>query len=408
MERDRPFYTVRVRPPGKHTTSVDVTDEVLSLTYDDEEKKADKVELTLDNFDLRHFDNPAWRKGQFVEVTFGYAGNVAEPRECVIMKVSGGLQLKIEAQAKSVLMNRQTKFRTFDQMKRSDVVKRIAAENGYGHAEQFIEDSQHVHPHVTQGKMTDAQFLKKLAIREGFEFYVDHSGFHWHKRDLKQQPVRTLTWYVDQGAGDFLDFDFDNDHTGKHGAHRVKGIDPLSKKKIDHRADNTNVTEPGLAPVREIVIARTAQTRFEQQLEADIRHTTETTSQAHAKSQADGHFRKTQGTTIRLDAKIVGDPRIMSKRIVEVAGIGKRFSGKYFIVSASHTLDANGGYVTSFKAHRDGHGGYGGQPNIKSNAALNKKNAAKDTDKNLIEVEVVDSRTAQTHREWRDLNSVTK
>jgi len=67
-------------------------------------------------------------------------------------------------------MNKVTRCRTFENLTRADVVRKIAQDNGYGVTRQDIEDTTHLLPVITQARMTDAQLIRRLADREGFEF----------------------------------------------------------------------------------------------------------------------------------------------------------------------------------------------------------------------------------------------
>ena len=58
------------------------------MEYQDSEKKADQLKLTVDNWDLSNFDNPVWRAGNKVTITWGYPGRMSPVRECVIQKVT--------------------------------------------------------------------------------------------------------------------------------------------------------------------------------------------------------------------------------------------------------------------------------------------------------------------------------
>jgi hypothetical protein len=125
---------------------------------------------------------PVWKKGNLLEVSWGYPGDMAPTRQVVIQKVTGFQVLSIEGHATSVLMNKVARCRTFENVRRSDVVLKIAQDNGYGPAQQDIESTEHLLPVITQARMTDAQLLRRLADREGFELYVDFDGLHFHRQ----------------------------------------------------------------------------------------------------------------------------------------------------------------------------------------------------------------------------------
>ena len=142
--RSAPGWIVSVVGEGNAEEAItDQSHRILSVEYTDAERKVDKLVLTVDNKDLSNFDDQVWKHGNKVRIAWGYPGRMSPTRECVITKVNGFLNLRIEAKALSVLMNRVTKRRTFERMKRSDVVRQIAEENGYGDALD-IDATQHL------------------------------------------------------------------------------------------------------------------------------------------------------------------------------------------------------------------------------------------------------------------------
>ena len=139
--RTEPVFYVKVAPEGAGDERVDLSERVLSFTFEDSEKKADKLVLTVDNWDLANFDDPVWKKGNILEVSWGYPGNMAPPRRVVVKKLKGFQTLTIEGQATSVLMNREAKTRAWTSKSRSEVAKEIAAEHGYEGEFVDVEDT---------------------------------------------------------------------------------------------------------------------------------------------------------------------------------------------------------------------------------------------------------------------------
>lgn len=396
--RTEPVFYVKVAPEGESAARVDLSDKVLSFVFEDSEKKADKLVLSVDNWDLSNFDEPVWRKGNILEVSWGYPGDMAPPREVVIQKVTGFQTLSVEGHAKSVLMHKVTKCRVFENTKRSDVVRKIAEENGYGAALQDIEDTGEALATITQARQTDAQFIKRLAEKEGFEFYVDFDGLHFHQRRLGQRPIRVLRWYTPPEVGEVLSLNIENDVTAKAGAVTVQARDPVTRQTIDVRASNATTSRDSLAPVIEIVDPETGSTRLERRnVSADVRPSPQA-SASSAQREADARFRRAQLTTVELTANVLGDPSLLAKTVVEVQGIGKRLSGKYYVKEAKHKIDGSG-YTVELKCGTDGHNQSGGaqsagKPN-RGSAATNDPNA-------LRPIEVVDPETGRTRTEYRD------
>lgn len=49
----------------------------------------------------------------------------------------------------------------------------------------------------------------------------------------------------------------------------------------------------------------------------------------------------------------IGNPQLLARQVVELKGLGRRFSGRYYVVSTTHTISANG-YRTDFEVKRNG------------------------------------------------------
>ena len=393
--RTDPTFFVKVIPPGHAGERVDLSEKVISFIYEDSGPKADKLVLSVDNWDLKNFDDPVWKKGNLLEVSWGYPGDMAPTRQVVIQKVTGFQVLAIEGHATSVLMNKIARCRTFENVSRSDVVRKIAQDNGYGPALQDIEDTRHILPTITQARMTDAQLLRRLADREGFEFYVDFDGLHFHQRRLGQRPTRVLRWFTPPEVGEILTINIENDVTAKPGAVNVRGRDPIRKKDIDERGSNAKTQRDSLAPVIEIVDRETGATRLERRNIAEHIRSTAEPSSATAKREADAAYRLAQHLTVELSATVLGDPSLLAKTVVELQGISQRLSGKYYVKEAKHKIDA--GYTVELKCLRDGHGELGGAP------SKGKPNRGTTADPDALQpIEVVDPETGRTHIEYRD------
>lgn len=408
---DRPVFRVKALPEGKGTESIDLSDRVLSFEYEDHETKADKLTLKVNNWDLSQFDDPIWKKGTILEVTWGYPGRMAPIRRAIVQKIKGARQLTIEAHGMAMVMHKIKRSRVWANMTLAEIARKIAGEYGsiFGaDASGTTSDNIKIDteldkkvPHRVQTSETDASFLSRLAKRHGLQFYVDSQGLHFKERNLRQAPIRAYMWYNgdrkvgDRSEAEWIDFDIENDVTARAGSITKKGFDPLAKKVISHKADNASTKRDGLAPVIEIIDPRTgASTLQKRSAEEHVEHSTESTS-AGVKSHAQGEYRQTQHMTVKLNFTCIGDPDVLAKRVVEFKGIGKRLSGRYYIKEVTHSIDGSGGFTIKGKAHTDGHGGYGNN-NAKSKAALNHKDAAKEE-----VIEKIDKRTGQSSLEFR-------
>ncbi len=350
-----PLYFVKLIPKGTKGVRIDLTDRVESFEFEDNESKADKLKLTVDNWDLANFDTPVWRKGGILEVTWGYPGRLAPARQVIIKKVTGFTTLNVEGFSKKFLMDRVDRCRVFENKKRSDMVKQIAEENGFSDEVQFIQDTKEIVEFQTQAKQTDAHFIRRLAQKEGFEFYVDFDGLHFHERQVGQKPVRTFRWYAGGTTGNreaaILSFNVDNDTSPIPGRTTTRGRDPLKKLDFEFVVDYTKDFSPQLAPNAEVTaelltgLANVAR---------DVIDVTSEVIAPLARRRARGRGKKRRHLTVKAKMSIIGDPEYLAKTVSRIEGIGSRLSGNYYLKKITHKI-AGSGYECQCEILRDGH-----------------------------------------------------
>ena len=405
--RDAPVFYVRVTPRGKkgeQAQRIELTESILSFEFIDNESKADVLKLTVDNFDLSQIDSGIWKKGQVLEFAWGYITNLALPREAVIKKISGLKVLTIEAHAKSVLLDTEVKTRLFENKTRSEVIQEIAGEHGFTGIRVDVEDTEVVHPAITQARLTDAQFIRHLANKEGFEFFVDSDGLHFHKRKLDQPPIKALTYYLDERRGDIEDLQLDNDITKRPSKVVRKGRDPLRKKDIEGVGSNETLSdEPTLGDFVELIDRETGQTTGTADVNTandEVAPTAETSDEA-AERTAKGRYRKARAAAIQMTVNMVGDPDMLAKTVFELRIPSQRLAGKYYVTQANHKIA--GSYKTTLKIRRDASGLNPGIVRGDGVPAEGKKNDERVRDKNQPTIiEEIDRQTGQSQIKFVD------
>lgn len=357
MGFDNAFYWLNVAAKDGSFQPVPQSHRVLGLEYADEEKKADKLTLRIANDDLQHIDSPIWRTGNLVRVGWGYGELVSPERECTIEKPSGGLVLKFEATGGELRANKVFRTRTFRNAKRSDVARLIAAELGFTGSAIIVQDTNERFEQITQARQTDAMFLRRIADREGFEWYVDFDGFHFHERNLSQRPALTLRYHVaDREGSDILNFDFAKgvDAT-RPGAIRFRGINPLTLEEIDYLADNDSTGRSVLGSSLEIVSPADAARHGEplaERIGTEVLVPTTELTGAAAKRAATGAYKRVQLGAIELNITARGRPNLLAKSLVRVEGFGPTMSGVYYVKSVVHKV-VPAPYLMKLKLARD-------------------------------------------------------
>lgn len=376
LDRSAPTLLVKLKNPGGDVRLV--TDQIRSFKFKDRERKADLVSLTVDNRNLDNFDDPVWRKGSELVFSWGYPSAMHPERSAIVTSVKGFQTLTVEAQAKSVLMNRTVKCRTFENMKVSAIAEKIATEQGFKGEQIIVDDTEETIETVVQARMTDAQFLRRWASKLGFEFYVDFDGFHFHERRLDAAPVRVIRYHTDQLGGDIIgEPQIENDITGRPGRVRVKGRDPRTKKDIDEIADNdSDKDRKALAPITELRFddetnAVTVTKRNpEDKVAANDTVLTGDDKASKARKLARARYRRAQQVAVKMTITIVGDPLLLAKTVIQIEGMGQRLSIRYWVTEAEHDL-APSGYTTRLVLVSDGHGGHSTESRV-ANTDLNR------------------------------------
>jgi uncharacterized protein len=347
------MFVAIIQPGHSATRRLDVTDSVSEIKFSDDENLAQKLSLTVDNRTLANLDAPMWRKGAVIEARWGYVGDMTPTYEAVIQSVKGFSMLTVEALAKSIIMHKEAKTRKWTNVKRSDVVRLVAKENGYAGAQAIIDDSVVVLSVVYQARETDAQLLQRLARDEGFRFSVDYDGLHWHQRKLAQAPLREYIWRDDPGRGDFIgEPTIENDVTAKPASINVQGLDPLSGEAFDFVADNGGTPRESLAAATELIDPVSGEATFQPAAGQSTIVPSSDLNEAAATRRVQGEFRDAQMTVVKMTMPVVGDPRVRARSVITVKNI-RSLSGNYYIAKADDTVSASG-FTQSLYVRRDG------------------------------------------------------
>lgn len=148
---------------------------ITQVEFEDSDCEAGLVRVSINDRDFEFSKHFEFNKGVKLSLTMGFEKKnrlmmVGEITHFEASFDENGVQnLIIGAIDKSNSMNSTKKVRSWKDIKRSDVVSAIANEYGFV---AVVQDSGEIHEQISQENETDAQFIKKLADDEAFEFYV--------------------------------------------------------------------------------------------------------------------------------------------------------------------------------------------------------------------------------------------
>lgn len=330
-----------------------------SVVVDQDIDQADMCVLTLNN--ASHMYSNDTNLGDEVEVNVGEAilfkGEVVgiEP----IYKTGGESRCIVRAFNRLHRLLRGRKSRTFVEMKDSDIVSQIASDNGLSaNADATVV----THPHVYQHNLTDLEFVRLLAARNGFEVLVEDRTLHFREPEPDADSGVELAINA-AGSGIMLkSFAPRLSSAGLVNEVEVRSWNADRKEEIVGRAAASN------SPLGTRIGTRAAEV-FGERITFTVDRPVESVEEANKLAEA--KLGEILMDYITGDALCIGSAQVKAGIVVKMTvnpdSPTDRFNGKYYVVGASHRYShsgsggggdgGGGGYVTSLRVKRDAEGG---------------------------------------------------
>jgi phage protein D len=245
----------------------------------------------------------------------------------------------------SVLMDREEKLKDWPNKKDSDIAAEIF--NQYGFTPE-VEDTQVVHEEVVSTviqRETDMQFLRRLALRNGFECYVDNSTGYFRRPQLGATPQPVLAAHFGPETN-LHRFSVEVNATTPADVTMYQ-VDRLDKQVLDAVVTSSqeallgSVTAGDLLPAGldpgQIVIGRSV-----------------TTGNPEVAILGQGFYHQVAWFVTaegEINANAYGHV-LRPRQPVTIKGAGETYSGFYYVTHVSHTFTRDG-YTQFFRAKRN-------------------------------------------------------
>ncbi len=297
--------------------------------------------------------------GDDVKIFLGYAGSADKSADPLItgkitalnpsFPSSGTPSLSVQGYDHSFCLQKSIvkDKRTFDKEKSyQDVVMKIAVEQnlGQGEIDSSIKPCEKI---IQNAGESDYAFLKKLADRIGYEFFVRNKKIYFRKPRDDTNEVLSLKW-----GREILSFSprmstakvvskiTVRGHNQKDPSKPIVGVATLS---------DLGFKEPGARSGAEGI--KSCQNKETEASKSDF----PVCSEEDAKNLARMLLVKANNSLIEGTCECIGIPDIRPGINIGIDGVGKRFSGRYYVKSVKHTI-GDGGYTISFDVRRGGSG----------------------------------------------------
>jgi phage protein D len=310
---------------------------------------SDRFSLTLANpypdLPWTHGQDAAlFKPGGSVTIDMGYVNN-RQPMfsgEVTALTANfpetGTSTLTVEGHSRLHRLEGARQTRTFQDSTDSEIVEAIAAQVKLT---AQADRTTVKYPYVLQCNQTNLEFLRARAAAIDFELLVDNRTLIFRKSKAGSAKVESLKW------GETLrSFRPTVDSLAPVTDVMVRGYDLNTKEAIVGRAgtgaeETTMGTQTG---------AKLVSDAFGSRLEVVVDR--EPSSQAEAEQHAKAIYNRRMMGLITGTGTCVGQPTLRAGTVIALDGLGSRFNGPYYVVSATHAI-GNSGYQTRFSVKRN-------------------------------------------------------
>jgi uncharacterized protein len=256
----------------------------------------------------------------------------------------GVSKLEIGGHDLSHRMSRGCHFRSWAEMKDSEVAMQIAEEYNMV---PFVQDTEEVRRKIKQNGESDFEFLTKRAEKQRRKFEVVVRGnvlyFNERQEEESAEVVAILKW-----RESLLSFSPELNTAGVVSEVTVQGYDPMTKEKIvgqarwediwGTRADRIS----GGQMAEEIYAWEMGEKKPDECVRTEPVYTAK-----EAKDRALAILKAKADTFITGTGESLGLPEIRVRSAILLEGLGP-FSMPYYITGTTHTMSGAGGYQTTF------------------------------------------------------------
>ena len=290
-------------------------------------------------------DDEMFAPGKAVTIKLGYIDDL----ESVIVGEITGLEpeftasqwpsLSVRGYDRRHRLQRATNTRTFLQQKDSDIASKIAIEAGLT---SQATDSRVIHEYVIQANQTDLDFLQQRGRLIGFELLADDKKLIFRPVSNATHEVFTITL-----ADHLLEFYPRLAAAEPLSGIQVRGWDTREKKAVEAKAQvGDEVSLMGGAksgPSISNAYGEAVKSIYAQYVR----------TQAEADQIAKAYFNNLALTFIHGEGTCRGRTDLRAGTVIELADLGQRFSGQYYVTAASHRYDPQSGYHSFFHGWRN-------------------------------------------------------
>jgi phage protein D len=361
--RGQDFYvpTFQLKLQGK-PQGQEVVRDVLSVAYKDSLEQFDSFEITINNWDadaraFKFVDDDLFDPGKEVELWMGYYGPDRLRRmirgEITSLRPTfpAGGPPTLAISGLNLLHRLRTKQEShaYENLTDSEIAEQIGGRLGLEvRTDDTARANEERYRYLFQDNQYDILFLWGRARSLGYDLFVEEdpdtgaSRLYFGPTVNLERTTYRLSW-----GKSLIQFQPNLTTANQVGEVTVRGWDAENKKKIEYTAKRSEIKTKGVgAEGGQAAIEASFNQRKEVIADRPIH------SEQEAKTLAIETLERIAKDLVKGSGATVGLPDLRAGGVVEIDGLGTRFSGRYFITATSHAI-ADGGYQVQFECRME-------------------------------------------------------
>jgi phage protein D len=349
------FYAPRFEIEIENSrVAAEISKSIIDVSVEERINEGASFTITVnDEFDMKTqafkwLDHQLFNVGNTVKIKFGYESSL-------VLLMTGNITgltpsffagdtptLTVNGQDLSYdYLKRRSPERTFTGVSYSDIAQTIA-----GEAELSCEaDSTESIEHSVRKNANESyyMFLERLAEEVGFQLRIDGQTMYFNEPEDDKKEILTLAL-----GKDIISFRPNLNTANLYAEVEVRGHNP--------RDPNTPIVGRAAAGEERSqesgrqTASQVAQRRHGESIKVITNVIVNSVNHANAIARA--ALNRLSDGFIEGDAESIGIPEIRPGVCIKLEKMGERFSGKYFVKAATHTIN-NSGYRTRFTVKRN-------------------------------------------------------
>lgn len=294
---------------------------------------------------VKWIDDSLFAEGNPVEIKMGYRDDL---KSLLVGEITGlepeffhhePPTLTVRGYDKRHRLMRKRETKSFVNMKDSEIAEQIATHAGI---RVEAQDTRISLDYVLQHNQTNLEFLQQRADKIDYELAVEGEILHFRPRPNHQSEVLKLTRQVE-----LLEFFPRLNTLNQHQEVTVRGWNPKAKQEFVSQTTGLdgNKLMKGATSGPERVRKAFGGT-------GDVSVDVPVASQEEADQLAKSWFARMALGHVAGEGTCIGQPVMRAGSVVQIDGLGERFSGLYYVISVEHSYKPTRGYRTAFSVKR--------------------------------------------------------